>query len=731
MESSAALPKNIRYYEIAELVSREGSLRIYRAFDSKNQRSVTLKTVPLDHGDRDVTALIAQFKTQAKVLSGVRHPGIVEVYEYGEDEGVAYLALEFAEGCFLKPRLRLPIVDAGSAIMQLLQALQAAHQQSVVHLGIHPGCLLLTSKGQVRVTDFGAGSIQAGPLAYSAPERLSGDRVDARADIFSAGAWFYELLTGVSAFGDSPDGLMDRICHERERSPSEVNHSIPDVFDSVCATALAKAPADRFTSAREFADSVRRAFESAFGATPKELLSNETVVSVFLSTLRGPRPTRSKQPAPAVPAQADVSRGPSSNTVWSDQALRTVEKQLARHIGPVARVVVKNAAARSRNVEDLYQIAAESLGSDQERRAFLEGHISDAAMREAISAPQVQPGSEEPTVGNHDPVRPPRGMDDPVKAARHVIPSPAKPVGPAPAPIPHESVERKPKPVAAAQSSSEDPDQQVVKRLEALLGKQPESLAGYLAEESPEVDQVIYGFISATEALLSLYASGGKTGGLAPQNIRFDRLGKASVQAAPPASTSLQGATSFGSLGSPRYAAPEMFKETSTGSSAPAALPDIYAMGFMFYEILLGRKLFSQTFSSQRSDLDWLRWHSDSKSEAPTLKSVLPGRPVALSDLLQSMMKKEPGARPSDLKDIATRLRSIAQQSSRTVVARKASASGDVKPAPPQSSRRPWIIAAILALILLLGGLLYWQIPTLRQWIGPSASQPADAPNQN
>src|ERR1700750_2149458 len=110
MESSAALPKNIRYYEIAELVSLEGSLRIYRAFDSKNQRSVTLKTVPLDHGDRDVTALIAQFKTQAKVLSGVRHPGIVEVYEYGEDEGVAYLALEFAEGCFLKPRLRLPIV---------------------------------------------------------------------------------------------------------------------------------------------------------------------------------------------------------------------------------------------------------------------------------------------------------------------------------------------------------------------------------------------------------------------------------------------------------------------------------------------------------------------------------------------------------------------------------------------------------------------------------------------
>jgi hypothetical protein len=95
------------------------------------------------------------------------------------------------------------------------------------------------------------------------------------------------------------------------------------------------------------------------------------------------------------------------------------------------------------------------------------------------------------------------------------------------------------------------------------------------------------------------------------------------------------------------------------------------------------------------------------------------------------MMKKDPGARPSDLKDIATRLRSIAQQSSRTVVARKASASGDVKPAPPQSSRRPWIIAAILALILLLGGLLYWQIPTLRQWIGPSASQPADAPNQN
>jgi len=153
-------------------------------------------------------------------------------------------------------------------------------------------------------------------------------------------------------------------------------------------------------------------------------------------------------------------------------------------------------------------------------------------------------------------------------------------------------------------------------------------------------------------------------------------------------------------------------------------------MGFMFYEILLGKKLFSQTLSAQRSDLDWLRWHSDGKTKAPAVKSLLPGRPAALSDLIQSMIEKDPGARASDLKDITARLRSIAQQSSRTVVSGKPPA--PVK-AAAESQRRgfPWLTAAVVVLALILAALLVWQVAAFRQWILPASPQPTGISSQN
>src|SRR5262245_39988695 len=116
MDSSAPLPKKLRQYEISELLSNEGKLKVYRAFDTRSQRNVTLKTISADMNDRDVATAIVQFKTCARIASELHHPGILDVYEYGEDDGISYLALEFVEGCYLKPRLRLPIQDAGSAL---------------------------------------------------------------------------------------------------------------------------------------------------------------------------------------------------------------------------------------------------------------------------------------------------------------------------------------------------------------------------------------------------------------------------------------------------------------------------------------------------------------------------------------------------------------------------------------------------------------------------------------
>jgi serine/threonine protein kinase len=212
-------------------------------------------------------------------------------------------------------------------------------------------------------------------------------------------------------------------------------------------------------------------------------------------------------------------------------------------------------------------------------------------------------------------------------------------------------------------------------RLEEPLGEQSENLAGYLKQKPAEVSDIIHVFASAADALVARYAERKKFVGLSPKNICFDRLGKATIQDL--SSTVLTGSTMDGAVGSMRYAPPEIFVEKS-GIEAPAA-SDIYTLGFIFYEILLGSDLFRATFPSQRSDLDWLRWHADPKSKATPLKQLLPSHPTALSELLESMIAKEPATRLSDPAVVLSRLRSIAQQSNKTIIAQK----------PMQHSKKP------------------------------------------
>jgi len=707
---SPGLPERLRQYEISERLSRDGKLRSYLALDTHSQRSVTLKTIRTTAEDRDVAMIVAQFKGQAQVSTHLRHPGILEVYEYGEDAGVAFLAMEFVQGCFLKSGLRMPIADAGSAVTQLLEALDYAHRLRVVHLDIQPACLLLTTKGRLRITDFGTSDVKPNVLAYASPERLSGEPADNRSDIFSAGACFYEWLTGTAPFGNSPEGIVERICHEKERPPSQVDSKIPAAFDSICATSLAKRPGDRYASAREFADEIRRAFVSSFGTSPREVLSNETVVSVFLSTLRGEsRKGASGQPSvkPAVAMSPEIEPKPQSH--WEDQTLKAVEYQLAPFIGAVAAVVVRNASLRTSNLEDLYRLAAESLDSIKDRQAFLAGRVPAAAVSALPkSAPPVKSKSEQPPLVNRRP--------EVVPAGNEAVPSKTPPAKGQPQKASAKA------PAAAAQHAPK-----VAPRADQLSMPHPDSLADYLANEPTEIDDAIGAFLSATEALAALYASNGKSGGLTPASIHFDRTGTASIRAS--TSTSPQGATCFGSMGSPQYAAPEIFAETDSNAGPSLALSDIYALGFMFYEILLGRTLFRQVFASQRTDLDWLRWNTDVKSKAPTLKSLLPNRPTALSDLIQSMMAKEPGERPSDFTQILTRLRLIAQQSNRTMIGRAAPAHKVLTNAPSQKPRNTAlkILLIVFALLLLLG-VLIWQGPNLVHWLAPLVSPSAEVP---
>ncbi len=772
MHAPTPQPRRLARYEIVETLSIAGKVKIYRGFDNASQRSVTLKTIVKDPREGDARDLVVQLQNQARTSASLKHSGIVSVYEYGEDGDVAFLATEYVEGCALKERLRLPITDALSIIGQLLNALEYAHQEGVVHGSISPSALILTSKGQLRVSEFGTIKHEAAASGlYTSPEQVQGLPIDRRTDLFLAGIVLYEFLTGVHPFAGPPESFTERVRTERERVPSELNPDVPAALDAPCIKSLAKAMDERYSSARAFCEELQAACKAAFGCPIPDVVSNQTVVSVFLSSLRGQsrrRSTAKPEPPKAQPRQSE----PAASVKWEDKTLRTVEKQLAVFIGPLARVVVKEASSKTATLDELYSLVAESLEREADRNAFLARKIEIGSGQVKQNVPPQLPSlhssdSATATIGAAEIISKPkaafRSRSEPISKSP---PPPAKPVEkplvdasrkhedqvsgkiessskdlakqdskpahtsePKPEVTPHfpapvstsRAGEDQKSPRGHAKPEGQPPapaktEVDMASRLEELLGKQPENLAGYLRENPPQLEEVIYAFVSTIEAVAARYASGGKVEGLVPQNISFDRLGKASIQNTPSALT--QSTSGSGVVGSPRYAAPEIFAEKSAGPDGAVTASNVYALGFMFYEILLGKKLFRKTFSKQRTELEWLRWHADQKSKAPTLKSLLPDYPAALSDLLESMLEKNPEKRAADLETILSRLRVIAQQANRTIVMRKpspspAKASVPAAEASRKKGRSGLVLLLLLILALAAAGLVIWKNPDL------------------
>jgi serine/threonine protein kinase len=284
-------------------------------------------------------------------------------------------------------------------------------------------------------------------------------------------------------------------------------------------------------------------------------------------------------------------------------------------------------------------------------------------------------------------------------------PAPPPEVKPEPKPQPGAVVKRPSAPVAAAS------------RFEEPFGKQPETLAGYLKDDPARLEEVIHALATTADALARLHAAQARIEPLTPQSIRFDEVGKASIVNSQ-AITSGSG----GVVGNPRYAVPEIFADSGAESNLTAA--HVYALGFMFYEILIGRKLFEKTLPQQRTDLDWLRWHADLEAKLPAAKSLLPGCPDALSDLLVSMTDKHWDKRITDLQAICSTIRSVARRSDQTVIRQAptvrslpvvAKPKAPVEPpsAPKKKSRKGLFIVLVLLLALAVGALVLWQNPDL------------------
>ncbi len=354
-------PKKLGKYEIKGVLGKGAMGIVYQGYDPHIQRTVAIKTVRKDLLDEELTAqFLARFKNEARAAGRLHHPNIVGIYEYGEEDAVAFIAMEYVNGVglreYLERKAHFEFGQLVNIMVQLLQALEFAHENGVVHRDIKPANLIMTATGQLKVADFGIARIDTSELtmdgtvlgtpAYMSPEQCVGRPSDHRSDLFSTGVVFYELLTGEKPFVGSVEALTHQICQVEPRAPSTIAMlPLPPAIDSLFAKALAKSPDARFQHARDFRLALGEALVSADpnAASPEMTLLN----------------------LPTVPPP------PLVENTWDDVVLTTAEKELARYVGPLAKLLVRKAAARTHDVAELYTMLATNIGDPQERRRFI------------------------------------------------------------------------------------------------------------------------------------------------------------------------------------------------------------------------------------------------------------------------------------------------------------------------------------------------------------------------
>jgi eukaryotic-like serine/threonine-protein kinase len=362
-------PARLGKYEIKGVLGKGAMGVVYKAFDPHIQRTVAIKTVRKDIVDAEMTAqFLSRFKNEARAVGRLHHPNIVGIYEYGEDEAVAFIAMEFVDGTglrdYLDRKVHFEFGQLVNIMAQLLQALEFAHANGVVHRDIKPANLIMTAKGELKVADFGIARIDTSELtmdgtvlgtpSYMSPEQCMGRPSDHRSDLFSAAVVFYELLTGEKPFVGTLEALMYQICQRDPRPPSQVaSLPLPPTVDALFAKALAKDPDARFQQARDFRMALGRALESAAATLPD---SDLTVLNM-----------------PSVPPPSLAPKA------WDEMVLTTAEKDLARFVGPLAKLLVRRAAAQTTDVGELYTILSTNIGDPQQRQRFVaEPHAAEA-----------------------------------------------------------------------------------------------------------------------------------------------------------------------------------------------------------------------------------------------------------------------------------------------------------------------------------------------------------------
>ena len=361
---SKTRPPHIGRYRLTKTLGRGAMGVVYLGYDEAIDRQVAIKTIhrALLEGE-DGAEWLERFRREVRAAGRCLHPNIVTVFEFGEENGIPYIVMEYVQGRelrdYLKERQPLPLANAVAVAVQVLHALDHAHACGVVHRDIKPGNIILLPDGQVKVSDFGIARMEAasgmtqhgmtvGTPAYMAPEQFGGREVDRRADLYATGVVLFETLTGVRPFaGGSASDLMYKVLHDSPQPVTRVNPRLPTELDAVLAKALAKSADQRFQNAGEFI------------AALEKLRLVEREVTVDGSTLIRVAPVQAPEPPPS-----NVPAG------WDPVMLAQAERFLTEILGPVAKVLVRRTALQVSSPAELVQRLRASVPNEPDRLLF-------------------------------------------------------------------------------------------------------------------------------------------------------------------------------------------------------------------------------------------------------------------------------------------------------------------------------------------------------------------------
>lgn len=370
--------KQLGKYQLRSIIGQGAMGVVYEAFDPEIERVVALKVlhphlVAQDQGP----ALVERFKQEVKAAARCHHPNIVTVFDFGIAQGAPFMVMEYVAGIDLRSLLKqgesLSVQSAGDIALQVLEALDYAHQSGVVHRDVKPANVMLLDNGRVKVTDFGVARIDTSELTslgdvigtpiYMSPEALRGDKVDGRSDLYAVALMLLELLARrrpTTADGRWPRSAIEAMLAESGALPPERIAA----FGAVLEQALRPDPGLRLADARRFIEALKTVL------APGQVYVAQTD-DLAATVCRSRSAIQQAHPLPDTsPSQSGAATG-SASLVLSAELSAALNRSLAPFLGPITSRIIRNAAATSPSLDAMIERLSQQIPSDAERRNFL------------------------------------------------------------------------------------------------------------------------------------------------------------------------------------------------------------------------------------------------------------------------------------------------------------------------------------------------------------------------